>query len=91
MQNILIVYAEYFRIFAYLFVIIFGIIEIKLGKYSKALVMGDVFFSIFAISSIIFSQTFNSPNEARLYFITPATILWAAAHLINVSNNNKKL
>lgn len=83
-----VVMAEYFRMFAYAVVIVTVPFELKNGRhYNPVLFVGDVFFAVLAFISIPFAQVTHQPEVARLIFITPSTIIWAVAHVINLSYN----
>lgn len=86
-----IVWGEYFRLMAYAIVIISIFFEIKTIKhYSRVLFIGDIIFAVLAFSSIIYSQITGLSEVARLIFITPSAIIWASAHVINLSIGDKE-
>lgn len=89
--TISIVMAEYLRMFAYAVVIISIPFELRINpQYSKVLLIGDIFFAIMAFLSIPYAQVTKQPDLARLIFITPSTIIWAIAYVINLSMTEKR-
>ena len=83
-----IIWGEYIRLLAYAIVILSIPFELRMKRnYNKFLFIGDLVFGILSLISIVYAQVTQAPQTARLIFITPAAIIWAVVHVINLSNS----
>ena len=76
---------EYLRMVAYGIVIWSAILAYRFKKYSPVLLIGDMFFSAFAIFALIHIVIFNGDRMfSNNLFITSGLIIWSSFHLYNL-------